>query len=656
MLSEIETVNELPNYSIDYLMKKCGPWVNCRGILAQNNQIYSMKIVLQNNTITNAFLHISNVESNQECLFVPITRLILLRFTSSQLMLTFCDYDDKSMLFLDDMSNERQFELFISQFHICATLSKNCDDNWRTTNEQFLSKNETAKNIIPKANFIDPSTTSCAISPVIFDENVRNTWMKRSRMMNTSYFTKPVELTICCLTWNVGSGHPNQAVENDLSEVAQFDADIFFFAFQEIDMSFQSIINGKSSKTDEWSNCIANCFADKKNYTIAYSVSLGGVFATAIFKNDSPIPITVDLPKKMRLGLHGMTANKSAIIFPTTVGENAKINFVGCHLSAHQANTEARNQELKSLLNYASMNSDYVVLIGDLNYRINLSYEECLLKIKNNDLDQLFENDQLNQARKIDSELAKFEEGKVSFMPTYKFDKNSDVYDTSPKMRIPSYTDRVLVATSPKRLAIGSSTQFVFETDIIHDLFPGAKGFIYEQRYSSDLLPPNFPEKPKYILYMNRNIQFSDHRPVQGVLLLKVPVVIPEKLEEFNNYSLKKIDEMSSLAKPILEPKSLDLIVGVKKTIEVKFKNVAVSWAPWRVVVDGDEISVSPSSGVLFPEQTGTIYITGIRKTAIASKFQIHGKEKYSRNVVIESSDGIPLCFIQVRVSNKLSM
>ena len=37
-----------------------------------------------------------------------------------------------------------------------------------------------------------------------------------------------------------------------------------------------------------------------------------------------------------------------------------------------------------------------------------------------------------------------FTEGRLTFAPTYKFDPFSDDYDTSEKMRIPAWTDRVL--------------------------------------------------------------------------------------------------------------------------------------------------------------------------------------------------------------------
>lgn len=37
-----------------------------------------------------------------------------------------------------------------------------------------------------------------------------------------------------------------------------------------------------------------------------------------------------------------------------------------------------------------------------------------------------------------------FKEAKINFLPSYKFDRGTDVYDTSEKHRTPSYTDRVI--------------------------------------------------------------------------------------------------------------------------------------------------------------------------------------------------------------------
>lgn len=60
----------------------------------------------------------------------------------------------------------------------------------------------------------------------------------------------------------------------------------------------------------------------------------------------------------------------------------------------------------------------------------------------------LVANDQLLTEKKKGNIFAGFLEGPLSFQPTYKFDPESDNYDTSAKMRVPSWTDRILFKAS----------------------------------------------------------------------------------------------------------------------------------------------------------------------------------------------------------------
>lgn len=57
---------------------------------------------------------------------------------------------------------------------------------------------------------------------------------------------------------------------------------------------------------------------------------------------------------------------------------------------------------------------------------------------------ELWEKDQLIIAKRHDPLLREFQEGPLLFSPTYKFDRNSDNYDTSEKKRKPAWTDRIL--------------------------------------------------------------------------------------------------------------------------------------------------------------------------------------------------------------------
>ena len=44
------------------------------------------------------------------------------------------------------------------------------------------------------------------------------------------------------------------------------------------------------------------------------------------------------------------------------------------------------------------------------------------------------------------------EEAEIKFLPTYKFDKGKQIYDSSRKMRVPSYTDRILFQVNPNQI------------------------------------------------------------------------------------------------------------------------------------------------------------------------------------------------------------
>ena len=87
---------------------------------------------------------------------------------------------------------------------------------------------------------------------------------------------------------------------------------------------------------------------------------------------------------------------------------------------------------------------DCVIFMGDMNYRINGNRKVIDKLLDANMHEVLMFNDQLTVSfnqQKLPHFLI---ESPVTFRPTYKFDTGSDVYDTSAKQRIPSWTDRIL--------------------------------------------------------------------------------------------------------------------------------------------------------------------------------------------------------------------
>ena len=89
-------------------------------------------------------------------------------------------------------------------------------------------------------------------------------------------------------------------------------------------------------------------------------------------------------------------------------------------------------------------NFDYVYWFGDLNFRINGTREVVDGMLENHMHDALLCCDQLTMLMRFNRIFSGFTEGPLNFFPTYKFDHDSDHYDSSQRRRVPSWTDRIL--------------------------------------------------------------------------------------------------------------------------------------------------------------------------------------------------------------------
>lgn len=178
------------------------------------------------------------------------------------------------------------------------------------------------------------------------------------------------------------------------------------------------------------------------------------------------------------MGIGNTLGNKGAVSLSFKVGAT-RFCFVNAHFEAHQRSWETRNaqfsrthREIPALLQKAEISreiglsvgdsgstavhiealdsatlpeyADRVVFMGDFNYRINGNRAVVESMIKMNMHEALLVNDQLKISRLKGQIPIEYAEPPLNFKPTYKFDVDSDDYDTSRKRRVPSWTDRVL--------------------------------------------------------------------------------------------------------------------------------------------------------------------------------------------------------------------
>lgn len=100
-------------------------------------------------------------------------------------------------------------------------------------------------------------------------------------------------------------------------------------------------------------------------------------------------------------------------------------------------------------------NFDIVFWLGDLNFLVTKQKENVERTVKSyrergNNYENVINYDELNQVMTEEKAFKNFLEGRITFEPTYKYDINTDNYDTSHKIRIPSYCDRILFRSRQK--------------------------------------------------------------------------------------------------------------------------------------------------------------------------------------------------------------
>jgi hypothetical protein len=191
------------------------------------------------------------------------------------------------------------------------------------------------------------------------------------------------------------------------------------------------------------------------------------------------------------------------------------------------------------------------------------------------------------------------EESVVQFPPTYKFDEGTDTYDSGPKHRTPSWTDRILVKTFPPKLSVGIDTEPTVETDAVRAYAPQWK-YVTQSYYRNDPPVLNYPERPETELYVCQDGKVSDHRPVRATFSVKVPVEVPARLEQLDVVKRRKREEMENMALPVLDvPREATIPIG--SDYRVDLRNVGVVFARWEALVLGQGVKVTPSHGTLIP-------------------------------------------------------
>ena len=151
----------------------------------------------------------------------------------------------------------------------------------------------------------------------------------------------------------------------------------------------------------------------------------------------------------VKTGLMGTAANKGGIAMRFKIDDSTFV-FVTAHFAAGQSVVDDRNRDYWTITGNVKFNNmrildhDNIFWFGDFNYRLNTDNETARSLIKTKNYEKLLLMDQLSAEMKAGRVFVGFKEKQIQFDPTYKYDPMSTTYDTSEKMRVPSWTDRIL--------------------------------------------------------------------------------------------------------------------------------------------------------------------------------------------------------------------
>lgn len=313
-------------------------------------------------------------------------------------------------------------------------------------------------------------------SRVKIHDPLHSTISQYLRLRKESY-TYERDITIFAGTFNIGGKLPSDDIREwicpeEINNDASF-PDIFVIGLEEmVELTPGHILSTDPYVKQYWEkkmlSVLNNAKVDKK-YGCVWSSQLGGVLLM-LFVCESEYPKVKHVEGDMKkTGFGGMTSNKGAVAVSFKYSAT-KFCLLVSHLAAGLENVEQRHNDYKTIVKNIRFSRglrikdhDVIIWMGDFNYRILMPNDDVRKMIAAGEYAKLLEKDQLNQQMIAGEAFPYYHEMEINFPPTYKFDPGTKTYDTSEKMRIPAWTDRILSrGSSLKQLTYGCAENILF--------------------------------------------------------------------------------------------------------------------------------------------------------------------------------------------------
>ncbi|KAG0165854.1 hypothetical protein DFQ30_007914 [Apophysomyces sp. BC1015] len=434
-------------------------------------------------------------------------------------------------------------------------------------------------------------------------------------------------------TWNVHGSLPDESLSKwtlgtlKLENGKPFDPDFYVIGLQEMETDTGAYLRYDPTKETAWVNAILASLGEKaKDYCKG---NKGGISARFRFRDSYLCFVTSHLAAfqdKIEKRNQDFAEISKRLVFPHRV--DSRMDYV--NYSWNDGGDEGvsfleNNDVVRDWTQEASIfHTDHLVWLGDLNYRINLPEAEIKTRLRQGELDLLLDltNRKLSIERQAGRTFTMFDEGVINFLPTYKFDSGTSIYDTSEKRRAPSWTDRILWKKENINL---------FDNEDENDKNPHSK---------MDLLA-----------YGNcMDMMLSDHKPVRALIHTKIRTIDSRKQEATKKALVQQLTEtQDNITKGQISTSFIDF--GDVQFMEYKEKklileNTGQVLAPFRFIPKMDEqqvcppwLNIHPTSGVLGPGEKVVIQFDLMIDPSISAPFN-EGQEKIDDILVLRLENG----------------
>ena len=482
---------------------------------------------------------------------------------------------------------------------------------------------------------------------------IRDDWIRRQMTSLETEFTSVRNMRVFVGTYNVNGKKPSEALFPWLCSpleplMAQGAAlpDFYVVGFQEIvDLNVQNAVTDANTRerSAQWQQLIQETInalamkaaASNNQHTpdryglLDMKYLVGIMVCVSVLDRHRPHVHSVQATTAAT-GIMGVVGNKGGASIRVQVYDSS-ICFVCAHLAAHRENVEGRNNDYRTINDKTSfrydagpsgrrqqvperhhprvaahtldamargtlgiLEHDHVVWLGDFNYRIDATHstETVFAHVKKGDVAWLQHNDQLNIERSAGRVFEGFEEAPLAFLPTYKYQVGTDLYEERPekKLRAPAWCDRVLYLAEAEPPAAAQG-------------MPGVQVVLYDRVVQ---------------------LRGSDHKPVVAVLDMRVRALVDEKRNDAYERVLRRLDAWENAYIPTVTLSSTSVSVAPEGVVYYRTEASQVFTianngkvpAAWRFVRRPDGsltkpwVSVDPLFGMLIPGESIDVRVT----------------------------------------------